>query len=61
MKKTCDVLLSMLTERVYNVSFFTRGAMLKVQASITESNTLLLDYFIPLTALNIDHLQDKTD
>jgi len=59
-KKTRDALLGVLTERVHDVSSFTRGAVLKAWASVTESNALPLDYFIPVTALAIDRLQDKT-
>jgi len=59
-QKNRDALLDILIERAHDVSSFTRAAVLKSFAQLTESDSLPLDRVIPVTALAIDRLQDKT-
>lgn len=58
--KTRGALLDVLTERVLDVSSFTRSAVLKAWIKIVQSESLPVERFIPVTALAIDRLQDKT-
>ena len=53
-------LLDILTERSHDVSSFTRGTVLKTWATLIESQSLPVKRLIPVTALAIDRLQDKT-
>ena len=53
-------LLDILTERVRDSSSFTRVAVLKAWATVVESDCLPLERFLPVTALAIGRLQDKT-
>ena len=53
-------LLDILTERSHDVSSFTRGTVLKTWATLIEAQALPVKRLIPVTALAIDRLQDKT-
>ena len=55
-----SALLDILTERVRDSSSFTRVAVLKAWATVVESDCLPLERFLPVTALAIGRLQDKT-
>jgi condensin complex subunit 1 len=55
-----DHLLDVLSERVYDVSSFTRGAVLKAWINVTQNGALPIERVLPVTALAIDRLQDKT-
>ena len=55
-----SALLDILTERVRDSSSFTRVAVLKAWATVVESDCLPLERFLPVTALAISRLQDKT-
>ena len=58
--KSRDSLLEILTERVYDVTSFTRGTALKALTNLVVTNTLPKDMLIPVTKLAIDRLHDKT-
>jgi len=58
--KTRNALLDILTERVLDVSSFTRSAVLKAWIQVVQSGSLPVERFIPVTKLAIDRLQDKT-
>ena len=58
--KTRGALLDILTERILDVSSFTRSATLKAWIKVVQSGSLPVERFIPVTALAIDRLQDKT-
>jgi len=58
--KSREALLDILTERAYDISSYTRVAVLKTWANLTEHQSLPLDRVMPVTALAIDRLQDKT-
>ena len=58
--KTRGALLDILSERVLDVSSFTRGAVLKSWIQVVQSRSLPVERFIPVTLLAIDRLQDKT-
>jgi len=58
-KKTHNALLDVLSERVYDVTSFTRVAALKTWAHLISSDCLPLDRVISVTELAIDRLQDK--
>ena len=55
-----SALLDILTERVRDSSSFTRVAVLKAWATVVECDCLPLERFLPVTALAISRLQDKT-
>ena len=55
-----SALLDILTERVRDSSSFTRVAVLKAWATVVEADCLPLERFLPVTALAIGRLQDKT-
>lgn len=58
--KTRTSLLNILTERVCDVSSFTRAAVLKAWISLVVSGALPKDRLLPVTKMAIDRLQDKT-
>ena len=58
--KTRGALLDILEARSHDVSSYTRSAVLKVWIGVTQGGALPLDRVIPVTALAIDRLQDKT-
>jgi len=58
-EKGKDALLDILTERAHDKSSFTRVAVLKAWAMITENQSLPLNRVLPMTALAIDRLRDK--
>ena len=58
--KTRDKLLDILTEHAYDVSSYTRVAVLKTWANIIEKQSLPVKRIVPVTSLAIDRLQDKT-
>ena len=58
--KTRDNLLDLLTERVYDVSSFTRAAVLKAWISLVQTRSLPKERVLSVTKLAMDRLQDKT-
>ena len=60
MAKTRSNLFNILCERTRDVTSFTRAASLKVLNDLTEKQSLPLDRIMPVTAIAIDRLQDKT-
>lgn len=60
MAKTRSNLFDILCERTRDVTSFTRAASLKVLNDLTEKQSLPLDRIMPVTAIAIDRLQDKT-
>jgi condensin complex subunit 1 len=58
--KSQNALFDILLERSHDISSFTRSAVLKTWISIVESESLPLDRILPVTALAIDRLNDKT-
>jgi condensin complex subunit 1 len=60
MTKTRNSLFDILCDRTHNITSFTRGAALKVLNDLTEKQSLPLDRIMPVTAIAIDRLQDKT-
>lgn len=60
MTKTRDNLLDILTERVYDVSSFSRAAVLKAWISLVQSRSLPKERVLSVTQLAMDRLQDKT-
>lgn len=59
-QKTRDSLFDMLTERVHDVSSYTRAAALKAWVHLIENSSVPTDRFMCMTKLAIDRLQDKT-
>ena len=57
--KTRNSLLDILTERAYDVSSYTRAAVLKAWIRLTEAGALPKERVIPITKLAMDRLQDK--
>ena len=53
-------LLDILRERVRDVSSFTRATALKAWISIVQARSLPIEWYIPVTELAIDRLNDKT-
>ena len=60
MAKTRASLFDILCDRTRDVTSFTRAASLKVLNDLTEKQSLPLDRVMPVTAIAIDRLQDKT-
>jgi len=60
MAKTRKSLFDILCDRTHDITSFTRGAALKVLNDLTEKQSLPLDRIMPVTAIAIDRLQDKT-
>lgn len=58
--KSRGALLQILKERVHDVSSFSRSAVLKAWIQIVQSQSLPVEWFIPVTELAIDRLRDKT-
>jgi condensin complex subunit 1 len=58
--KSRKTLLEILRERVHDVSSFTRSAVMKAWIQIVQSQSLPVEWFIPVTELAIDRLRDKT-
>jgi len=57
---TKEKLYDILLEHVYDVSSYTRVAVIKTWASLIQAQSLPIDKLIPVTELAIDRLQDKT-
>lgn len=53
-------LLDILRERVRDVSSFTRATALKAWISLVQTGSLPVEWYIPVTELAIDRLNDKT-
>jgi condensin complex subunit 1 len=53
-------LLDILRERVRDVSSFTRATALKAWISLVHARSLPVEWYIPVTKLAIDRLNDKT-
>jgi len=60
LSKSRNALLDILTDRVLDVSSFTRGAVMKAWISIVQANALPIDRLMSVTTLAADRLQDKT-
>ena len=60
MAKTRRSLFDLLCERTRDVTSFTRATTLKVLHDLTDKQSLPLDRLMPVTAIAIDRLQDKT-
>lgn len=60
MAKTRTSLFDILCDRTHDITSFTRAASLKVLNDLTEKQSLPLDRIMPVTAIAIDRLQDKT-
>lgn len=60
MAKTRRSLFDILCDRTHDTTSFTRSASLKVLNDLTEKQSLPLDRIMPVTAIAIDRLQDKT-
>ena len=60
LSKSRNALLDILSDRVLDVSSFTRGAVLKAWISVVSTNSLPIDRLMPVTTLAADRLQDKT-
>lgn len=60
MAKTRASLFDILCDRTRDITSFTRAASLKVLNDLTEKQSLPLDRIMPVTAIAIDRLQDKT-
>mmetsp|Transcript_7744 Transcript_7744/g.13486 ORF Transcript_7744/g.13486 Transcript_7744/m.13486 type:complete len:1395 (-) Transcript_7744:164-4348(-) len=58
--KTRNSLFDILCDRTHDITSFTRAASLKVLNDLTEKQSLPLDRIMPVTAIAIDRLQDKT-
>jgi condensin complex subunit 1 len=62
-KKVADLkksLYNILLEHVYDVSSYTRVAVMKTWATLIRAQSLPVDKLIPVTELAIDRLKDKT-
>lgn len=53
-------LYDLLLEHVYDISSYTRVAVLKTWATLIEAQVLPVDKLAPITKIVIDRLQDKT-
>jgi condensin complex subunit 1 len=60
LSKSRNTLMDILSDRVLDVSSFSRSAVLKAWILIVSSNALPLDRLMPVTALAADRLHDKT-
>jgi condensin complex subunit 1 len=60
MSEKRENMFDILTERSHDTSSFTRGMVLKTWATLIEKHSLPIKRLIPVTALAIDRLQDKT-
>jgi condensin complex subunit 1 len=60
LSKTKEQLYQLLLEHVYDVSSYTRVAVLKTWATLIEARVLPVDKLAPITKIVIDRLQDKT-
>lgn len=60
MKRVRDSILDMLIERTYDVTSFTRSAVLKTWASIAEKGAIPLSRFEAVAEVAVDRLQDRT-
>jgi hypothetical protein len=60
LKRVRDSILDMLIERTYDVSSFTRAAVLKTWGSVAEAGAIPLSRFEPVAELAVDRLQDRT-
>jgi len=58
--RTRDTLFDILTQRVHDISSWTRCAVLKVWMHLVETDSIPIDRFLSVTVLAIDRLQDKT-
>lgn len=58
--KTRTALLDLLTERVYDVSSFTRATVLKAWIRLCQTESIPKERIIAVTRLAMDRLQDKT-
>lgn len=58
--KNRTAIMDILIERVHDISSFTRVSVLKAWANLTANESLPLDRVMPVTAMAIDRLQDKT-
>ena len=58
--KTRATLLGLLTERVYDVSSYTRAAVMKAWIRLCQTNTIPKEQISMVTRLAMDRLQDKT-
>jgi len=59
-QKTRDSLFDLLTERIHDVSSYTRAAVLKAWVHLIENDSIPAERFLSVTRLAIDRLQDKT-
>jgi condensin complex subunit 1 len=60
LSKSRNALLDVLSDRILDVSSFTRGAVLKAWISIVTTKSLPIDRLMPVATLAADRLQDKT-
>jgi condensin complex subunit 1 len=60
LSKSRNALLDILSDRVHDVSSFTRGAVMKAWISIVQTGSLPINRLMPVTAIAADRLQDKT-
>lgn len=60
MAKTRTSLFDILCDRTHDITSFTRAASLKVLIDLTVRQSLPLDRIMPVTAIAVDRLQDKT-
>jgi condensin complex subunit 1 len=60
MKRVRDSILDMLVERTYDVSSYTRAAVLKTWATVAESGAIPAARFEAVAEVAVDRLQDRT-
>ena len=60
LEKVKASLYDILLEHAYDVSSYTRVAVMKTWATLIQAQSLPVDKLIPVTELAIDRLQDKT-
>jgi len=58
--KMRDKLFDILTQRIYDVSSYTRVVVLKTWSNLIVKQSLPVKRLVPITSLAIDRLQDKT-
>ena len=58
--KSMDTLLDLLTERVYDVSSYTRATVLKAWIHLVHEQVLPKERVLSVTGIAMDRLQDKT-
>ena len=60
LSKSRNALLDLLMERAYDVTSFTRAAVIKAWIKLVQAQSIPKDRIVPVTRLAMDRVQDKT-